>query len=83
MIKIILLRHTWTAHLIVNDRHQIPSDWSNQENFWNGKAYEKSTVPQLRYWGILPKQDNNESDWNGNLYPQNYRAKTQSQVTPR
>ena len=32
-----------------NDRHPKPSDWSNQENFWNGKAYEKSTVPQHRY----------------------------------
>ena len=21
-----------------NGRHPIPSDWSNQENFWNGKA---------------------------------------------
>ena len=28
-----------------NDRHPIPLDWSDQEKFWNGKAYEKSTGP--------------------------------------
>ena len=30
-----------------------------------------------------PKRDSNNSDWNENLYPQNYRAKVQSQVSPR
>ena len=30
---------------VKSDKHPIPSDWSNQENFWNGKAYEKSTGP--------------------------------------
>ena len=30
---------------VKNDRHRIPSDWSDQENFWNGKAYDKSTGP--------------------------------------
>ena len=68
---------------VKNDRHPIPSDWSNQENFWNGKAYEKSTGPRHRYWNIPPKWDDNDSDWNDNQYPQNYRAKTQSKVTPR
>ena len=29
------------------------------------------------------KQDDNDSDWNDIVYPQNYRAKTQFQVTPR
>ena len=29
------------------------------------------------------KQNDSDSDWNDNLYPQNYRAKSQSQVTPR
>ena len=66
-----------------NNKYLIPSDWSNQENFWNGKAYEKSTGPQCRHWSILCKQEDNDSDWNDNLHPQNYGAKTQSQVTPR
>ena len=30
---------------VKSDRHPIPSDWSDQEHFWNGKAYEKSTGP--------------------------------------
>ena len=30
---------------VKNDKHPIPSDWNNQENFWNDKAYEKSTIP--------------------------------------
>ena len=68
---------------VKNGRHPIQSDWSDQKNFWNGKAYEKSTGPQHRYWSIPTKQDDNDSDWNDNLYPQNYRAKTQSHVTPR
>ena len=38
------------------------------------KAYEKSTGPRHRYWSITPKQDDNDSDWNDNLYTQNYRA---------
>ena len=68
---------------VKNDKHPIPSDWSDQENVWYGKANEKSTGPQHRYWSIPTKQDDNDTDWNVNLYPQNYRVKTQSQVTPR
>ena len=34
---------------VENDRHPIPSDWSNQEDFWNGKAYEKSPFTQCKY----------------------------------
>ena len=40
-------------------------------------------TPQPRYWSIPPKHNDNDSDWNENLYPQNYRAKSQSQVSPR
>ena len=45
--------------------------------------YEKSRIPQPRYGRTPPKHDDNDSDWNENLYPQNYRAKCQSQVSPR
>ena len=65
-----------------NNKHPLPSDWSDQENFWNGKEYEKSRTYRPRPWRIPPKNDS-DSDWNENLYPQNYRAKTQSQVFPR
>ena len=67
---------------VENEKPPIPSDWSDQENFWNGKTYERSRTPRPKYWSISPK-NYNDSDWNENLYPQNYRAKTQSQVTPR
>ena len=30
---------------VENDKHPLPSDWSDQENFWNGKTYEKSRTP--------------------------------------
>ena len=68
---------------VENEKHPLPSDWSDQENFWNGKAYEKSRTHRPRAWRIPPKQDNNDSDWKENLYPQNHRVKSQSQVSPR
>ena len=79
----IVMTQTNSLSDVKNDRHPIPSDLSNQENFWNGKAYEKSTVPCCRYWSIPTKQDDNDSDWNNNLYTQNYRVKSQSQVPSR
>ena len=67
---------------VENEKPPIPSNWSDEENFWNGTAYEKSRTHRPKNWSIPPKNDS-DSDWNENLYPQNYRAKTQSQVTPR
>ena len=64
---------------VENDRHPIPSNWSNQEDFWNGKAYEKLPFTQCKYWDI---SDKNDSDWNGILYPRSYRAKSRPQVPP-
>ena len=62
--------HTYTVRTqmdspsnVENDRYSIPSDWSNEENFWNGKAHGKSTGPQCRHWNIPTKQDDNDSDW--------------------
>ena len=66
-----------------NDNHP-PSDWSDQENFWNGKTYEKTRSHKLRYRHFsLPKRESQDSNWNENLYPHCYRAKVQSQVPPR
>ena len=70
------------SHNDQNDKHLLPLDWNNQENFWNGNEYEKSRTHRPRPYRILPKNDS-DSDWNENLYPYNYRAKTQSQVSPR
>ena len=68
---------------VENNKPPIPSDWSDQEDFWKDKAYEKSTAPQCRYLNIPAKQDDNDSDWNDNLYPQNYWAKSQLQIPSR
>ena len=62
-----------------NNRHPIPLDWSHQEDFWNGKAYEKLPSTQHKYQDI---SDKNDSDWNDNLYPPSYGAKSQPQVPP-
>ena len=62
---------------VENNRHPIPSDWSDQENFWNGKVSEKLPFSQCS-WDISNTQEaKNDSDWNDNLYPQNYRTNTQ------
>ena len=63
--------------------HLLPSDWSEQENFWNGKTYDKVRPTSFRQVQLQPpKCDSEESNWNENLYPKNYRAKVQSQVPP-
>ena len=64
-----------------NDKHPLPSDWSEEENFWNGKDYEKTRPKKPRYRHFpCPKRDSEESDWNENLYPHCYRDKVQLQV---
>ena len=62
---------------VENYRHPIPSNWSNQEDFWNGKVSEKLPLSQCKYWDISETQEaKNDSDWKDNLYPQNYRARS-------
>ena len=51
-----------------NDKHPLPSDWSNQESFWNGNEYEKSRTYRPRPYRIPPKSDN-DSDWNEKCTP--------------
>ena len=58
---------------VENNRHPIPSDWSIKEDFWNGKAFEKSPFTQCKYQDISNKNDSARND---NLYPQSYRAKS-------
>ena len=53
--------------------HPLPSDWSDQEKYWNGTAYEKTRPDRLRPVQMPPpKRDGEESDWNENLYPHSY-----------
>ena len=72
-----------------NDRddrqeHPLPSDWSEQENFWNRKTYDKVRPTSLQPVQMPPtKCDSEESDWNENLYLHQYCAKVQFQVPIR
>ena len=64
-----------------NNRHPIPSNWINQED---GKVSEKQPFSQCKYWDISDTQEaKNDSDCNDNLYPQNYRARSQPQAPSR
>ena len=72
-----------------NDRedrqdHPLSSDWSDQENIWSGKTYDKVRPTSLTPVQMPPPlRDGEESDWGDNLYPHQYRAKAQSQVLIR
>ena len=49
-----------------NNRYPILSDWSHQEEFWNGKISLR--LSQDSDWDISDKQeDKNASYWNDNL----------------
>ena len=59
---------------VENNRHPIPSDWSDQKD---GKVSEKLPFSQCKYWDISNTQEaKNDSDWNDYLYPQSYRARS-------
>ena len=61
-----------------------PSNWSDQDNFWVGKAYDKvRPLSSLKLIPTLPPSNGDEDrDWSKHLHPHNYRAKAPSQVTP-
>ena len=48
MTKIIQLGQTDSPSNVKNDRHPILSDWSDQEDFWNGKVSEKLPFSQCK-----------------------------------
>ena len=50
--------------------HPLPSDWSEQENFWSGKIYDKARPTTLKPVQMPPPmQDIEESDWNKKPVP--------------
>ena len=52
--------------------------------FGVARSMKKTRSHKPRYRHLPPpKRDSDNSDWNENLYPQNYKAKVQSQVSPR
>ena len=61
----------------------LPLDWSDQDNFWSGKTYDKVRSTALKPVPMPPTmREDEESDWSKNLTHRNYRAKVQSQVSP-
>ena len=62
----------------------LPSDWTDQDNFWSGKTYDQaSTQSTLKPAPHNPPSKGDEdSEWSKHLHPHNYRAKAPSQVSP-
>ena len=51
-------------------KHPLPSDWSEQKNFWNRKTYDKirpTSFQQVQKCHL--RKEIMKSDWNENLYP--------------
>ena len=65
-----------------SDKYPIPSDWSDQEEFWDGRTSKK--LPQDSGWDLSDTQeDKNDSNWNDNLDPYNYKGRSQPQKLSR
>ena len=61
-----------------------PSNWTDQENFWLGKTYDKAR-PQSFLRPVPPNppsKGDEDSKWSEHLNPHNYRAKAPLQVSP-
>ena len=75
-----------TANNDRDDRQDnvLPSNWSDQDNFWSGKTYDKvRPLSSLKPVPVLPPSNGDEdSNWSKHLHPHNYRAKAPLQVSP-
>ena len=62
----------------------LPSDWSDQDNFWSSKTYDKvRPLSSLKPVPVLPHSNGDkDSYWSEHLHPHNYRAKAPLQVSP-
>ena len=60
----------------------LPSNWSDQDNIWLGKMYDKVRPITLKPVPVPPPiREDKESNWSEDLHPHNYRAKAPSQVS--
>ena len=67
-----------------DEQHQaLPSNWTDQNNFWLGKTYDKvRSVSSLKPVPTqAPSKRDDDSEWSEHLHPHNYRAKASSQVS--
>ena len=62
----------------------LPSDWTDQDDFWLGKTYDHARAQStLKPAPPDPLSKGDEdSEWSEHLHPHNYRAKAPSQVSP-
>ena len=62
----------------------LPSDWSDQDNFWLGKTYNQvRPLTSLKPIPVpTPTRGDEDSNWSEHLHLHNYRAKAPSQVSP-
>ena len=62
----------------------LPSDWTNQDDFWSGKTYDRAkALSTLKPAPPNPPSKGDEdSEWSKHLHPHNYRAKAPLQVSP-
>ena len=62
----------------------LPSDWTDQDNFWSGKTYDKARAQSSLkpVPANPPSKGDKDSEWSEHLHPHNYRAKALLQVSP-
>ena len=64
--------------------HSLPPDWTDQDDFWSGKTYDKARA-QCTLKPTLPNppsKGDEDSEWSKHLHPCNYSAKAPLQVSP-
>ena len=62
----------------------LPSNWTDQDDFWLGKTYDKARAQSLLKPAPPnpPSKGDEDSEWSEHLHPHNYRAKAPLQVSP-
>ena len=62
----------------------LPSNWTDQDNFWLGKTYDKARTQSTLKPAPPnpPSKGDEEGERSEHLHPQNYRDKAPSQVSP-
>ena len=62
----------------------LPSNWTDQDNFWSGKTYDKARAQSS--FKPVPAQPLSKGDegskWSEHLHSHNYGAKAPLQVSP-
>ena len=62
----------------------LPSNWTDQDNFWLGKAYDEARAQSSLKPAPPnpPSKGDQDGEWSEHLHPHNYRSKAPLQVSP-